>query len=155
MPVAMVMVMKAGGASIVLNYAQPEQRLLSIMRQVNSVIILTSAANESLANRLTAGPVAIVDKLLTDRLTLNAGRTLPMVQPSDILYLVFTSGSTGEPKGVVVTHANITSAIIHQRRCLGFSSKSRLFNFASCIFDVMWCNLLQLCPYSEQRRLTQ
>ena len=143
MPVAMVAVMKAGGASIALDYAQPEQRLLSIMRQISPVIVLTSAANESLAHRLTAGSVAVVDERLTDRFTLNAGRTTAMVQPFDMLYLVFTSGSTGEPKGVVVTHENITSAILHQRRCLGFSSKSRLFDFASYMFDVVWCNLLQ------------
>ncbi|KAF2468357.1 acetyl-CoA synthetase-like protein [Lindgomyces ingoldianus] len=160
MPVAMGAVMEAGGASIALDYAQPEQRLLSIMRQVSLVIILTSAANESLAHRLTAGPVAVVDERLTNRLTLNTGRTLPAVQPSDMLYLVFTSGSTGEPKGVVVTHANITSAILHQRGCLGFSSKSRLFDFASYMFDVVWCNLVQglsagacICiPSNDDRR---
>ena len=160
MPVAMVAVMKAGGASIALDYVQPEQRLLSIMRQVSPVIILISAANEILVHRLTAGPVLVVDERLTDTLTLNTGRALPVVQPSDMLYLVFTSGSTGEPKGVVVTHANITSAIFHQRGCLGFSSKSRVFDFASYMFDVVWCNLLQglsagacICiPSNDDRR---
>ncbi|KAI4273877.1 MAG: hypothetical protein LQ337_004328 [Flavoplaca oasis] len=79
MPVAMVAVMKAGGALIALDYAQPEQRLLSIMRQISPVIILTSAATENLAHRLTTGPVAVVDERLTDRLTLNKGRILPVV----------------------------------------------------------------------------
>ena len=113
LPVAMIAVMRTGGVSIGFAYAQPEQRLLSIMQQVRLVIILTSAVNGSLAYRLTAGPMAAVDERLMDRSTLNAGRTPPMVQPSGLLYLVFTSGSTGEPNGVVVTHANITSAILH------------------------------------------
>ena len=71
------------------------------IRQVRPVIILTSAVNASLAHRLTAGPIAAVDKRLINRFTLNTGRTLPMVQPSDMLYLVFTSNSTGEPNGIV------------------------------------------------------
>ena len=86
--------------------------------------------------------MAAVDERLMDRLTLNADRTLPMVQPSAMLYLVSTSGSTGEPNGVVVTHASTTSSILHPRRSLGFSSKSRFFDSASYMFDVVWCNLL-------------
>ncbi|KAF2752950.1 acetyl-CoA synthetase-like protein [Pseudovirgaria hyperparasitica] len=143
MPVAMLAVMKAGGASIVLDSAQPEHRLLSIIRQISPVLILTSEANESLAHRLTTGRVAIMDEPLTDKSTLNTWRTLPQVLPSDMLNLVFTSGSTGEPKGVVITHVNMTNAIVHQRGCLGFSSKSRIFDFASYMFDVVWCNLIQ------------
>ncbi|KAG5930352.1 NRPS protein, partial [Claviceps africana] len=146
MPVAMMAVMKAGGASLALDYAQPEDRLRSIVHQVSPVVILTSAGNQDLGRRLapriSAVVVVVGEQLLDSRLTVPAV-TLPAVEPSNKLYLVFTSGSTGQPKGVVVTHENIASAILHQRKTLRFTKQSRIYDFASYMFDVVWCNLLQ------------
>ena len=92
----MVAVIKAISVSITFNYAQRDQRLLSITRQG------------------TASSVAVVDEQRTHRLALKVCRTLPMIQPSEMLYLVFASGSTGEPKSDFNTHANITSAHLHR-----------------------------------------
>jgi amino acid adenylation domain-containing protein/non-ribosomal peptide synthase protein (TIGR01720 family) len=164
MPVAMMAVIKAGGASVALDYAQPEDRLRSIVEQVSPIVILTSVANQDLARRLAYQRSAVVmGEQQTTNLTREASiatRTLPAVQPFNKLYVVFTSGSTGAPKGVVVTHANITSAIKHQREALGFTKHSRVFDFASYMFDVVWCDLLQglsaggcICiPSNDDRR---
>ena len=79
MPIVMVAIMKASGALIAFDYVQPKQRLLSIMRQVSSVIILTLVANEILVHRLTTNSVLVVDKRLTNTLTLNIGRALSVI----------------------------------------------------------------------------
>ncbi|KIE00723.1 nonribosomal peptide synthase, partial [Metarhizium majus ARSEF 297] len=185
MPVAMMAVMKAGGASVAVDYAQPEDRLGSIVRQISPVVILTSIANQDLARRLVPHqPVVVVGEQLVAGAKLPTTQTktptpttktqtipsptstaavetpLPVVNQSNTLYVVFTSGSTGAPKGVVVTHANITSAIRHQRETLGFTRQSRVYDFASYMFDVVWCNLLQglsaggcICiPSNDDRR---
>ncbi|KAG6008109.1 NRPS protein, partial [Claviceps maximensis] len=142
MPVAMMAVMKAGGASLALDHAQPEDRLRSIVHQVSPVVILTSVANQHLARRLAPHRSAVVVVVNDEQLPASRLRTLPAVDPSNKLYLVFTSGSTGQPKGVVVTHENIASAILHQRETLQFTKHSRIYDFASYMFDVVWCNLL-------------
>lgn len=168
MPVAMMAVMKAGGASVAMDYAQPEDRLRSIAQQVSPIAILTSAGNRDLAGRIVeASPavvaVVVVDDVVDEQIkksTLGPSVSLPVVDQSDTLYLVFTSGSTGTPKGVVVTHANITSAIRHQRGTLAFTRESRIYDFSSYMFDVVWCNLLQglsaggcICiPSNDNRR---
>lgn len=147
-PVAMMAVMKAGGASVALDYNQPEERLRTIVNQVKAPVILSSAANQELASRLTRelalASIVTVDGANLAMLSLpQHNQTLPTVNPDNKLYVVFTSGSTGVPKGVVVTHSNIASAIKHQRQALGFTSESRVFDFSSYMFDVVWCNLLQ------------
>ncbi|KAG5996168.1 Glycopeptide NRPS [Claviceps spartinae] len=149
---AMMAVMKAGGASLALDYAQPKDRLRSIVDQ-------------ELARRLSPHSSVVVVVVSEHCLGRPAERvrkapTLPEVDPSRTLYLVFTSGSTGRPKGVVVTHENIASAILHQRGTLAFTKDSRIYDFASYMFDVVWCNLLQglsvgacICiPSNDDRR---
>ena len=79
MPVAMVAVMKAGGASIALDYTQPGAEAPQHYAASKSNYYTNLTANESLAHSLTAGPVAIFDERLIDRLTLNAGQILAMV----------------------------------------------------------------------------
>ncbi|KAJ4159570.1 uncharacterized protein LMH87_008468 [Akanthomyces muscarius] len=141
--VLMLGVMKAGAASVVLDSAQPEDRLQGIVEQANSTVILSSARSHDIASRLARpGTVAIP---VSDTLFATLAESiepLPAVSPSDSIYVVFTSGSTGVPKGVVVTHANIASAIHHQRSSLQFDEQSRILDFSSYMFDVAWCNLL-------------
>ncbi|KAG8414715.1 putative NRPS-like protein biosynthetic cluster [Metarhizium acridum] len=127
-PIAMLAVMKAGGASVVLETSLPSDRLYSIVQQVEPILILSSSLTTELAGQLTTRPVVVVDEAST---TFDVTSILPEVQPSNILYIVFTSGSTGTPKGTIITHSNFCSAIHHQRAILGYSSSSRVYNFTN------------------------
>ncbi|RYP44173.1 hypothetical protein DL768_009343 [Monosporascus sp. mg162] len=161
MPVAMMAVMKAGGASCALDVTQPEARLGTIMEQIKPTIILSSATSADLAHRMSDNAAVVtVDKASLDELSV----VLPSpphtpVEPTNSLYLVFTSGSTGTPKGVVITHGNFSSALIHQTAHLGFKRSSRVLDFASYAFDAAWYNTIHtlyaggcLCIPSENSR---
>lgn len=58
------------------------------------------------------------------------------------MYAVFTSGSSGTPKGVLVTHVNFCSAVDHQLVLLGFTRESRVLDFASYAFDAAVHNVI-------------
>jgi amino acid adenylation domain-containing protein len=160
MSVAMLAVMKAGGASVALDHSQPEDRLRLILDQVHPIAVLSSSANFKLISRLTQQNVFIVDQdslLKIGQMSIEV--SLPLVSPSSALYVVFTSGSTGTPKGVIVTHSNYSAAIKHQQRLHGFVPNCRVFDFATYAFDVAWNNFLQtltcggcLCVPSEFER---
>lgn len=148
MPLAMLSVMKAGGCCIAMDINQPEERLRTIISQVRPTLILSSAQNESMASHLSeTAHIEVVSKSGLE--ALNAGRVGIAVQspglaarPSDVLYIVFTSGSTGIPKGAQISHQNFASAIKHQSHHLGFTPESRVLDFASYAFDMAWSNFL-------------
>lgn len=167
MPVTVLGLMKAGGASMAMDVMQPEQRLKDIVGQLDTRLILSSVANEPLARRLADSPrpesestiVVIPEIILSQSIIGPQPRSLPAVHPSNKLYVVFTSGSTGKPKGAIITHANFSSAISYHTKALGFSARSRVYDFVSYAFDVAWSNLLHslavgacLCIPSQEGR---
>ncbi|KAJ5289222.1 nonribosomal peptide synthase [Penicillium angulare] len=158
-PVAQLAVMKAGAASVVLDTTIPEQRLLAITQQVQPLVIVSSTGNKELASRIAETKVLVVDADQLSQLPNLPSTLLPIVQPSDLLYVVFTSGSTGLPKGALITHQNFSSAIQHQQPSLGIVPTSRVYDFVSYAFDVAWSNFIQtltagacLCIPSESDR---
>ncbi|KAH6645013.1 hypothetical protein BKA67DRAFT_127245 [Truncatella angustata] len=161
-PVAVLAVFKAGGAAVILDATLPVERLRGLVGQLSPVLLLTSATHYGDASRVTTAPTITVSESTLEKLKPSgAGVQLPDVKPSSPLYIVFTSGSTGQPKGVVVTHENFCSAIKHQQIPLGLEPTSRVFDFTSYAFDVAWSNILHtltigacLCIPSEEERMT-
>ncbi|KAI0005257.1 hypothetical protein F4779DRAFT_50368 [Xylariaceae sp. FL0662B] len=159
-PVAVFGVMKVGAASVALDVTQPEDRLKTIVGQVDASIVLSSTTNKELASRIGRDSVIIpVPDVLMEANGHSMCKNLPVVQPSSMLYVVFTSGSTGIPKGVIITHSNFSSAIRYQQDALGFTSSSRVYDFVSYAFDVSWSNILHtltagacLCIPSQDQR---
>ncbi|KAL5358103.1 hypothetical protein BJX96DRAFT_173136 [Aspergillus floccosus] len=155
--VAALAVMKSGSAFTLIDTSHPEERMQTIVSQVNKRLVISSALNANLAARL-AEQVVVVDHE-------NASRWPPprplriCALPDSELYVVFTSGSTGTPKGAVITHSNFASAVKHQGQFLGYNTQTRVYDFASYSFDIAVSNLLHclaaggcLCIPSDAER---
>ncbi|PQE30595.1 nonribosomal peptide synthase protein [Rutstroemia sp. NJR-2017a WRK4] len=159
-PVAVFAVMKAGAASVALDTTLPQSRLESIVSQLSAKVILTSKTCAQLAPDITHAPVIEVGSGSSHlEQQSHSIPKMPTISPSSPLYIVFTSGSTGAPKGATVTHANFCSAIRYHQHELGFERSSRVFDYTSYAFDVAWSNVLHtltigacLCIPSEDER---
>lgn len=158
--VAILGVMKAGGASVLVDASQPQQRLRSVLERVKARLILCSENHKETLSKTWDCITQVIDENVLQENKDFARACLPEVQPSDLLYVSFTSGSTGQPKGVVVHHTHFSSAIRYQHRSLGYeASSSRVYDFASYSFDISWSNMLQalgsgacICIPSEEER---
>ncbi|KAH9889723.1 non-ribosomal peptide synthase [Xylariomycetidae sp. FL2044] len=139
--VAVLGVMKAGGAFALMDPSQPEGRLRTIVQQTGAFVVVTSKVQEGLGQKIA--PDGNVITLPQDQQPLVSESSLPKVAPETNLYIQFTSGSTGKPKGVMITHENYTSGAVPRGEAVGYKSHSRVLDFASYAFDV--CIDCMLC----------
>jgi amino acid adenylation domain-containing protein len=164
--VAVLAIMKVGACFALLDPAQPEGRLRSIIQQLNSRLIIASENQFTLAARVSPGATIVPvsqSNITEDYLPLaenQSNSSLPTVSPSAPLYIQFTSGSTGLPKGCIITQGQYTSGAIPRAAEVGYHSDSRVLDFASYAFDVcidsMLCTLSHggtLCTPSDERRM--
>jgi amino acid adenylation domain-containing protein len=135
--VGLLGILKAEGAYMPLSVDAPSARLAQQITESGAKLVVTSA---SLAGRLLGS--ATVVPLDSDAVTLGAhsDANLPLsARPRDTAYVLFTSGSTGVPKGVAVTHANIVHYMRVVRRVLGtvddepMDGRARQFGLASTL----------------------
>lgn len=76
----------------------------------------------------------VIHRDRTDVLTTSSELVLPSVKPNDLAYVMYTSGSTGLPKAVCISHQAVTQSLLaHDRHIPTFS---RFLQFANPTFDV-------------------
>ncbi|KAF7573968.1 Nonribosomal peptide synthetase 6 [Pyrenophora tritici-repentis] len=164
--VAVVAVMKAGACFALLDPAQPEGRLRSITQQINATSFICAKSQATLAARIAPSATILpisesrFDKIYSPFAKQQPKTALPNVSPSAQMYVQFTSGSTGLPKGCLITHSQYTSGAVPRAHRIGYQQHSRVLDFASYAFDVcidsMLCTLAAggtLCTPSEERRM--
>ncbi|HZQ95824.1 MAG TPA: amino acid adenylation domain-containing protein [Candidatus Sulfotelmatobacter sp.] len=99
-------ILKAGAAYVPLDPAYPRQRLHQIITDSGLALLLTQA---NLRGEFASTGVRCIDLAadgtIDSTLDASAAKTVP-AQPHNLAYVLFTSGSTGSPKGVALEHRN-------------------------------------------------
>ena len=109
--VAMLAVLKTGAAYLAIDPALPQARIGFLLTDAAPIAVITTAG---LRSRLDGYDLAVIDigDLETSAAnTPQPSAALPAPSPDDIAYLIYTSGTTGTPKGVAVTHHNVTQLL--------------------------------------------
>jgi amino acid adenylation domain-containing protein len=133
MIVAILAVLSSGKAYVPLDPGYPEDRLEYMLQDCGAGAILTDERSLSLARRLDHGGRQIV--LVEDRAAALAIDQLPVVSPDSLAYILYTSGSTGQPKGVVQNNRNVLHHIRSYTDSLCISSRDKLTSLSSYSFD--------------------
>ncbi|MFI9273248.1 amino acid adenylation domain-containing protein [Kitasatospora sp. NPDC052896] len=150
--VAMVAVLKCGAAYVPLDLDHPVGRLAAVLADTEPVVVLTDHAGQDTVTHAHQGLTTLVledhgaelrhlaDTDPTDG-ELPGGRA----RPGDAAYVIHTSGTTGRPKGVVVSHAAICNRLLWMRQAYGIEVGEAILHKTPCGFDVsVWELLLPL-----------
>jgi len=138
--VALLAVLKAGGVYLPLDPAYPPARLAQLVTDARPVTVLTDTKH---ASRLPtdAAILALDDADIQARLAACSdtaptdGERTAALSPLNPAYALFTSGSSGRPKGVVITHHAIVNMVHVHWHKLDVGPDSRVLQLASPSFD--------------------
>ncbi|KAF2130172.1 acetyl-CoA synthetase-like protein, partial [Dothidotthia symphoricarpi CBS 119687] len=160
--VALLGVIKAGGAYVFLDPSYPVSRMRSICDDLHANFLVTSARTNSVGKNLGMKVVCLKDDCAIDGDTSSSRPYIEsQSQPYNALYGVFTSGSSGKPKGVTMEHGAFYAAAMANGPALHLDEQSRVLQFANFIYDVGNRDVLMtlmfggcICIPSDQERLT-
>ncbi|MER7562561.1 amino acid adenylation domain-containing protein [Streptomyces sp. NPDC097941] len=112
--VGTIAVAKAGAVYVPLDGRSPQARLRHILDGTRSVVVLSDRTMSALIPE-TSATVVLFDELEPgpdgEAPAGPADRPQVTIHPDQLAYIMYTSGSTGEPKGVAVTHRNVVGLV--------------------------------------------
>jgi amino acid adenylation domain-containing protein/non-ribosomal peptide synthase protein (TIGR01720 family) len=119
--VALLGIWKAGAAYGPLDTEWPASRLEALVRAVSVQAVVTTSPHAAVLASAPA-PVVALDTLAEHLSGLSASRPPAALRPQHVAYVLFTSGSTGQPKGVAVAHAQLLNYVQAATQRLGLEA---------------------------------
>ena len=135
--VALFALLKAGAVYVPLDSNHPADRLRHILADSEASLVL---CHLRLADRFSAFaiPTLIVDTARADMAAFDSSALRESEKPlaaSPLCYILYTSGTTGQPKGVAVAHPSICNFVRVAAELYGFGPGDRVYQGMSIAFD--------------------
>ncbi|CAG9954856.1 unnamed protein product [Clonostachys rosea f. rosea IK726] len=156
--VAMMAVLKAGGAFVPLDPTHPPERINFLLESVSAKLVLCSPSLITKFEGYGIEAFGVGNQLLAQPQEPSEAQV--NVGPNNPAYIIFTSGTTGLPKGTIIEHGAFSTGAIAHARAIKMTASSRVLQFASHTFDASIMEILStllvggcVCIPSEQDRL--
>lgn len=148
MMIAILGVLKSGGAYVPIDINCPTIRIVSILEEIKALLIVTDTNNQDkLAKTVNKLNIAVTNQLpiiiAIDSTNIqskykgmifeNPGN---IVTASNLAYVMYTSGTTGNPKGIMIEHKSVVNTIISLYGIYDLKLGHRATAFTSYVFDV-------------------
>ena len=132
--------LKAGCAYQPLDPSYPAERLNFMMKDANAAVLIADEELRPIVNEYE-GPVLLTKELIGIPASRNT--VISTTTPESLSILLYTSGSTGVPKGVMLEHHNLVAFCHWYKRYYNLKAGDKVAAYASFGFDA---NMMDLYP---------
>lgn len=154
MLISVLAILKAGGAYMPLDPEYPEERISTIVRDAGLRLVISES--KALSNK---GVEVIEPWKLAEEHDAETSEHGVDVSGENLAYVLYTSGSTGQPKGVAMTHRALVNLLAWQIENFTSCAATQVLQFAPLSFDVSfqeifstWCSGGTIVLISEEQR---
>jgi amino acid adenylation domain-containing protein len=139
--VAVLAVLRAGSAYVPIDPDSPAERLRYLLKDCGAAAVMVQPSTAGLVPA-DAPATEIVDDTWRASRALHSADVAAFPAPSDLVYVIYTSGTSGQPKGVMVSHRNLISAITVTNRHFEISDRDSVLAVTALSHDMSVFDLL-------------
>lgn len=135
---AILGVLKSGAGYLPLDPSYPDERMRYILDEASVDVVVTESAMRSRIEAVFDGEIVVLDEHAAD-IDLQPATRIPRAEiglkQTDLCYVLFTSGTTGQPKGVMVEHRNAAQFAVAFNEPCETTSSDRIYQGFALTFD--------------------
>lgn len=126
-------ILKAGGAYVPIGVDNPLERKKKLLSETGISVLLTESELMFSLLEYYNGEIFALDIQL-DEIEPNSGNLQKINSPNDLAYMMFTSGSTGIPKGVMIEHRSVVN-LVNNLNFIKLNADDKVLQTGSISFD--------------------
>jgi amino acid adenylation domain-containing protein/non-ribosomal peptide synthase protein (TIGR01720 family) len=129
--IGLAAVLKAGGTYVPIDTAYPDKRIISMLRESDIGILLVNSQRGRIFDEYE-----LIDLTEVKNDNNHKNNLSPLSHSRNLAYIIFTSGTTGEPKGVMIEHRSVINLFEGVTREIPFAPGESILSLASISFDI-------------------
>ncbi|QWR77851.1 amino acid adenylation domain-containing protein [Candidatus Magnetomonas plexicatena] len=132
-------VLKASAAYVPIDPILPLKRISYIVEKSGCKVLLTSDKYVKEFSDIFPCAICNINSIKVGE----TSNPIKEITPESAAYVTYTSGSTGNPKGVMVTHSNVVSFSANMTGVFGLTASDSIFALTTVIFDISVLELIE------------
>ncbi|QXU43274.1 non-ribosomal peptide synthetase [Pedobacter sp. D749] len=131
--ISIIGIMKSGRAFLPIDPQYPVERVKFILSDADVKLLITES--DHMFNLGFYNEELFVIDIKLNQLPKDTYNAIPLPKVNDLAYIIYSSGSTGTPNGVMIEHASVANMVEDQIKMFSITANDKVLQFASLAFD--------------------